>query len=670
MAAATTTSEKSRGERNRRSVFDLPSGFFESCHLLHGLRPGQAEAPYPPPAAVAAGSDGEGAEPAIDTLRIGDKGKESSSSSRWTCNTCKAEFDSLQDQRSHFKSDLHRLNVKLSIAGKSIIKEDDFDYLGGDPLFEDFDVSSISGSEVEFENDPIHNSSLSKKGDKQKLCFHIQSDKIISVWKCLLMKETEDISFKNGKPNLINGDACLEEDELINRLKTLVCEPRDKSHLRIVFLASGGHFVGCVFDGNIVIAHKTFHRYVVRAKAGKQQSAKDATGKVAHSAGSALRRYNEAALKKEVQELLISWKSFIKSSLCIFIYAPSRSHQILFDADKPQFNDHDYVIRHVPLTVHRPTLKEAKRIYEQLTNITYEADESGVPDENSSLYVGHDGKSISEPSLSMLSECSAIKESYPESSSGLESLSIASEAVSVTINRDETTPLHEAAKSGDPQRTLDLLEQGLNPCIKDGRGRTPYMLASEKEVRNTFRRFMALYPDKWDWHAANVPSPLTKELEEAQTAKQAEKDAKRKAKAKELKKLRKAKEKAKAQAALSETSSATVSKAQEAPPTGHKQQPKIKEPLLSKEEEQRRALAEEREKRAAAAERRIAALNIGLSSSKVASASLPEPSSGSSDLMCSCCNASLEGKIPFHRYNYKYCSTSCMHVHREILEDG
>lgn len=88
------------------------------------------------------------------------------------------------------------------------------------------------------------------------------------------------------------------------------------------------------------------------------------------------------------------------------------------------------------------------------------------------------------------------------------------------------------------------------------------------------------------------------------------------------------------------------------------------------QEEQRRALAEEREKRAAAAERRIAALNIGLSSSKVASASLPEPKSESSNLVCSCCNASLEGKIPFHRYNYKYCSTSCMHVHREILEDG
>ena len=44
--------------------------------------------------------------------------------------------------------------------------------------------------------------------------------------------------------------------------------------------------------------------------------------------------------------------------------------------------------------------------------------------------------------------------------------------------------------------------------------------AAEKEVRNTFRRFMALNPDKWDWQTAKVPSPLTKEMEESQSAKQ------------------------------------------------------------------------------------------------------------------------------------------------------
>lgn len=46
-------------------------------------------------------------------------------------------------------------------------------------------------------------------------------------------------------------------------------------------------------DGFEVAAHKTFHRYVVRAGAGGKQSNKDSTGKYAKSAGSRLRRYNE-----------------------------------------------------------------------------------------------------------------------------------------------------------------------------------------------------------------------------------------------------------------------------------------------------------------------------------------------------------------------------------------
>ena len=45
-----------------------------------------------------------------------------------------------------------------------------------------------------------------------------------------------------------------------------------------------------------MIAHKTFHRYVVRAKRGTVQSARDAQGNAPKSAGANLRRYNEAAL--------------------------------------------------------------------------------------------------------------------------------------------------------------------------------------------------------------------------------------------------------------------------------------------------------------------------------------------------------------------------------------
>jgi hypothetical protein len=89
--------------------------------------------------------------------------------------------------------------------------------------------------------------------------------------------------------------------------------------------------------------------------------------------------------------------------------------------------------------------------------------------------------------------------------------------------------------------------------------------------------------------------------------------------------------------------------------------------LKNKQEEMKRAQDAEREKRAAAAERRMAALKIQASNSTTSEAN---KSGLAGDILCSCCNSSLAGKVPFHRYNYKYCSTSCMHVHKEILEDG
>ncbi|XAR63150.1 hypothetical protein NMG60_11022988 [Bertholletia excelsa] len=251
------------------------------------------------------------------------------------------------------------------------------------------------------------------------------------------------------------------------------------------------------------------------------------------------------------------------------------------------------------------------------------------------------------------------------------SISSSSESEVVSIS----TPLHEAVKSGNAQNVLELLELGLDPCVKDERGRTPYMLATEKEVRNTFRRFMASNLDKWDWQAAKVPSALTKEMEESQAAKQAEKDAKRKARAKELKKLRKAREKkAQAEASLSQSGpTSTILQSQGVTTnTVSKQQSQSSNGVqMTKEEELKRKQAEEREKRAAAAERRIAAAAALNTQSTSTAPSTSQPKGVvTTDIKCSCCNTSLVGKVPFHRYNYKYCSTSCMHVHREALEDG
>ncbi|XP_004492649.1 uncharacterized protein [Cicer arietinum] len=628
-------------EKRHRSIFELPSNFFDSCRLLpspHSSVPDHYNA-------------------TLQTLQlpsndVDDIQNSVVSAPRLTCNTCKAQFDSLQDQRSHFKSDIHRFNVKLTIAGKSIVKEDDFEVLTSD-FVKDYDVSSISGSESD-DDDDSENESLGqnvlrgKSGEsfKQKLFVCLQTGQRVSLWKCLIMNVSENVLYEDEQV----------QKHLVERLKSLTVEPRDNTRLRIVLLASGGHFAGCVFDGDTVVAHKTFHRYVVRAKAGKKQSSKDASGRAAHSAGASLRRYNELALKKEVHELLTIWRPYFDASICIFIHAPSSSRQLLYDGDKPCFTN-PQCVRNIGLVVRRPTLREAKRVYSQLTLVSNEADEKEILQSNQQDVVPNCiAKRNGTPPVNEVDMAGLDENDKAEACSSNQN----DEALILSNGENEnelpakSTPLHEAAQSGDSEKVMELLEQGLDPCIKDERGRTPYMLAPDKDVRNTFRRFMALNLDRWDWHAAKVPSALTKEMEESQAAKQAEKDAKRKARAKELKKLRKAKEK-KAQAEK-ETTAPTSATGQSQPKTGVK---------LSKEEEIRRAQDAEREKRAAAAERRIAALKIQANNSATTS-----EAEKNGDIYCSCCNSSLAGKVPFHRYNYKYCSTSCMHVHREILEDG
>lgn len=176
------------------------------------------------------------------------------------------------------------------------------------------------------------------------------------------------------------------------------------------------------------------------------------------------------------------------------------------------------------MTVRRPTFKEAKRLYSILTQVSDEADDL-LP------ILKEDSKVITSVTADSHSGCRE-KDGVPNnldsqegteplfSAQKLENVSRSSESESESQTVLSSTPLHEAAKSNDANKIMELLEEGLDPCIKDERGRTPYMLATEKEVRNTFRRFMASNIDKWDWNAAKVPSPLTKEMEEAQNAKQ------------------------------------------------------------------------------------------------------------------------------------------------------
>ncbi|TRY99647.1 hypothetical protein DNTS_000108 [Danionella cerebrum] len=181
------------------------------------------------------------------------------------------------------------------------------------------------------------------------------------------------------------------------------------------------------------------------------------------------------------------------------------------------------------------------------------------------------------------------------------------------------TLLHVASAAGQKSVIRLLMDAGSDPAMKyvlDKKGQTPYGVAPEKDTRNTFRKYMAEHPEKYDYSKAQVPGPLTEEIE----SKKAEKKKAQKA-------ARKQKE---------------------------KDQKEEKQKKLQEEEEKMRFMAlSDREKRALAAERRL------VQHLATAGGTL------SNIRRCFQCGESLLGKIPFEYLEYAFCAPRCVQAHRK-----
>ncbi|XP_028940024.1 ankyrin repeat and zinc finger domain-containing protein 1, partial [Antrostomus carolinensis] len=136
-------------------------------------------------------------------------------------------------------------------------------------------------------------------------------------------------------------------------------------------MMGGGHFAGAVFRGPQMQEHKTFHRYTVRARRGTAQGLRDAQtpGLAPRSAGAALRRYNEAALLRDIQELLADWAQHLHEAQRIFLRAPRHNCALLFGGRNPPLTRGDPRICHIPLSTRRATLREVLRVHTVLASL-------------------------------------------------------------------------------------------------------------------------------------------------------------------------------------------------------------------------------------------------------------------------------------------------------------
>ncbi|ESP03169.1 hypothetical protein LOTGIDRAFT_137805, partial [Lottia gigantea] len=270
-------------------------------------------------------------------------------SDKMYCNCCECTFEDRKEQEQHYKSDWHRYNLRLRLGGFKTVKIEDFEKIAND-------VSSISGSEDEGERTSDEETECQSKKTKNskhqmnKIYLKTKDGELISLYRCLLYHKKNRLT---------------EQTDLIEEIKKL---PQKTNSA--IFMSAGGHFAGAIYNGKQVLTHKTFHRYVVRAKRGTAQSSRDSQGGNApKSAGASLRRYNEAALIQEIQDWIMNNGEVINTCDFLFLRAPSFNRKIFYGGKNPPFTKDDDRIRVIPFPTRRPTYNEVKRVYEMLFSI-------------------------------------------------------------------------------------------------------------------------------------------------------------------------------------------------------------------------------------------------------------------------------------------------------------
>ena len=299
-------------------------------------------------------------------------------------------FSSAREMREHHGSDLHRHNRRRLRDGRAPVTEAEFE--AKLRTNEGSDLSSISGSsdDSDSDDDSLRKEkettsavvgSVSSRGSRNgsrltenaQMVVEAEDGSRFGVWRCLASSSS---SSRDLDP--VAALAALRDAR----------GGVDRDRPWVVILARGGHFAATAFDPTCFVtkketktltdlvppsaatsARKTFHRYVVRAKAGGRQSGADGGGKTIKSAGSSVRRANEAALEREIRALFQVdpvWRSTIVAASLIFVSASKTDERTLFSgADAPLSRD-DARVRRVPFATKRPTFNETRRVVGKL----------------------------------------------------------------------------------------------------------------------------------------------------------------------------------------------------------------------------------------------------------------------------------------------------------------
>ncbi|KAK6580212.1 hypothetical protein PZA11_007234 [Diplocarpon coronariae] len=344
-----------------------------------------------------------------------------------SCSLCGIAVHTLEDQRSHTRSDLHGYNLKQKIRGANPVTEGDFEKLLPD-LDESLSGSDSSDTEDEEDENARKETTLSALLKKQAAITSdrnhdeegfsptkrkqgsgkapivwfasstLPSNTYLGIYRAIFTNEEQGCETKILDIVRRKQLAPKTAVKISTNPSTGVPLPEAYKEPHIFLcMIGGGHFAAMVVSltpkqtrstptGPLtkeatVLAHKTFHRYTTRRKQGGAQSSNDNAKGAAHSAGADLRRYNEQALVDEVRALLQDWKGMIDTSELVFVRATgSTNRRTLFGPyDGQVLRQNDARIRGFPFSTRRATQNELMRSFVELTRVkVLEVDEAAI----------------------------------------------------------------------------------------------------------------------------------------------------------------------------------------------------------------------------------------------------------------------------------------------------
>lgn len=444
-------------------------------------------------------------------------------------------------------SDFEKYNRSRVALDKAPISEQDFNA--------HMDELSISGSEDE-DSDDLY--AISETPSMQKNVYDTTKSSSISF----LYSQSPLVLFNSkysksgkcfGSYKIVLDSTELNSDPL-KKLQDLNDGKHDLANEKsALFMIGGGHFAAAIIShkpistkGNKgppeelelqsvnLIEHKTFHRYTTRRKQGGSQSTSDNMRGKASSAGSSLRRYNEQALREDVRGLLKEWKPLLDQCDKIFIKANGVfARQSLISKDENiTFNSEDPRIKIFPFTTKRPTTKELRRAWCELSYLKIvdipKSNKAEVEKRENQLKmleksreasnkVGN--KKVEEPEVRMTEELIGLlkKSRAPALIAYMKKNKVdVNFRLKPIIQFQHRTPtlLHYASNNGLHRMCQVLLiNLKADPTILNGLGKTAYQMASDNQTKYSFElaRFN-LGDDYCDWERdAKVPQARSRD---------------------------------------------------------------------------------------------------------------------------------------------------------------